>query len=121
MQVGAGPEDEPARVVFIRWRGPGTAVLSMDLDPFVDDRAELSIDLGLVVAVATIADPTRNRADVAAILFGPANDFQVSITRSHFFVSSIFPLTSLSWYGFASSPIRPEIVKATPRGWRKFR
>jgi len=69
--------------------------MSIYLDPLIDDLAELTVNGGLVISMAAIADPSRHGADVPSVFFGPPDEFKIFIARFHWRLSSIFSLTSL--------------------------
>jgi len=65
VQIGSGPENEFAGILFRRGRGQGTTVFLIDFDPFVDDGAEFFEDFRLIVSMAAGADPAGDRPDIA--------------------------------------------------------
>jgi hypothetical protein len=77
-------------------RRQGLAILVAQLDCLLDDSAKFSKDLLLIVAVTAAVKQTGRSADVATILFGPLDNFHVSITISHDFDSLMARFTSLS-------------------------
>src|SRR5713101_2707153 len=64
------------------------AVLSVEIDCFLNDSAQLVKDDFFVIAVAASVNQPRGAAHVALILLGPLHDLDVSRTVLHFFDSS---------------------------------
>lgn len=83
VKLRTGPQHEPAGIIPVGRGREGAPVLPVSLDPFVDNPAELLIDLRLIIAVATVADPARNRTDVTPVFFRPPYQLEVFVTRFH--------------------------------------
>jgi hypothetical protein len=67
MYFRTGSQYKSAGIVSVCRAGKRQAILSINLDPLIDDLAKFSIDVRFVVPVAAIADPARNGADIALV------------------------------------------------------
>jgi hypothetical protein len=94
----------------------------VNFDPLIYNSAQIPVDLGLIVSMATRANQGRGTADIALLLFAPFYELQVGIALLHDWLSLIFCSTSFSWYRRASTPgfpdhlTRPLVVKSVAGG-----
>jgi hypothetical protein len=93
----AGAKDEPPGITPVRRRRERPALLLVDLDPFVQNAADIPIHLRLVAAMAAGANPPGDGSDITAVVLGPGHELEIPVAGLPVPASSIFFRTSLSW------------------------
>src|SRR6266542_6109871 len=79
MQFGVNPDNKFAAVSFSRGRRrQRLAIAFNDIHPLLGSFAELSVNIGFVVAVDTTVKQPRAASDEAFVLVGPFDDFQIT-------------------------------------------
>jgi hypothetical protein len=90
MQFLPNADDELPGIVPAGRRGwERVAIFCIDLQPFLNDLAELSIDLCLIISVHATAHQAWTRANVTLVLLGPFDNLEIAVTWLHDVASSI--------------------------------